>query len=123
MHRLENFLCLYCPAFDVFHVSFLKGILDLHHFKKKYPNYDVDPYIKSATPFFQNFIERSLKMIAEDEKMKLQDIGTLLPKFWTPLIMDLFNYGPHQFWVHVILDLFNFGDVFTQFALYTWALM
>ncbi|XP_047135598.1 cytoskeleton-associated protein 5 isoform X1 [Hydra vulgaris] len=47
------------------------GILELHYFKQQYPDYDVNPYIKNTSPFFQNFIDRSLKTIATEEKLKL----------------------------------------------------
>ena len=47
-----------------------KGILELYHFKKKYPNIDVEPFIKNASPFFQSFIERSLNQIALENEGK-----------------------------------------------------
>jgi len=46
------------------------GLLELYYFKEKFPSYNVDPFIKSTSPFFQNFIDRSLKTIAIEEKAK-----------------------------------------------------
>jgi len=46
------------------------GILELYHFKKKYPTIDVEPFIKNASPFFQSFIERSLNQIALENEGK-----------------------------------------------------
>lgn len=46
------------------------GIIELYYFKKKYPDYNVDPFIKNTSPFFQSFIDRSLKTIALEENEK-----------------------------------------------------
>ncbi|XP_065657809.1 cytoskeleton-associated protein 5-A-like isoform X2 [Hydra vulgaris] len=49
------------------------GILELCYFRQQYPDYDVNPYIKNTLPFFQNFIDRSLKTTATEEKLKLNN--------------------------------------------------
>ncbi|KAL8599784.1 hypothetical protein ACOMHN_052297 [Nucella lapillus] len=40
-----------------------EGLNDLYDFKKKYPDADLEPFLKKSSQFFQNYIERGLKNI------------------------------------------------------------
>ena len=51
--------------------------MELYHFKKKYPNTNVEPFIKNTAPFFQSFIEKSLKAIALENEGGVTENGTL----------------------------------------------
>lgn len=46
----------------------LKGIQQLHRFKTKHPNIDVEPHISKTTKYFQDYIYRKLSAIEENLK-------------------------------------------------------
>lgn len=46
------------------------GLRDLYDFKKKFPDADIDPFLKKSSHFFQNYIERGLKAIENEEREK-----------------------------------------------------
>ena len=50
-----------------------EGLQDLYEFKKKYPEADLEPYLKKASSFFQNYIERGLKAI--ESEMNEKNLG------------------------------------------------
>ncbi|KAF6039706.1 msps [Bugula neritina] len=50
-----------------------EGIMDLYLFKEKYPNANLDPFLSKTSPFFKNYIERSLRAI---ESEKAADSGS-----------------------------------------------
>ena len=47
-----------------------EGLQDLYDFKKKHPEADLEPYLKKASSFFQNYIERGLKAIENEMNEK-----------------------------------------------------
>jgi len=44
-----------------------EGVRDLHNFKKKYPEADIDPYLKKTSIYFQSYIERGLQNLEREE--------------------------------------------------------
>lgn len=48
----------------------LQGLNDLYNFKKKYPDADLDPYLKKSSQFFQQYVERGLKNIEAEREGK-----------------------------------------------------
>ena len=40
-----------------------EGLNDLYDFKSKYPEADLEPFLKKSSTFFQSYIERGLKNI------------------------------------------------------------
>ncbi|XP_076471814.1 cytoskeleton-associated protein 5-like isoform X2 [Babylonia areolata] len=47
-----------------------EGLNDLYDFKKKYPDADLEPFLKKSSQFFQNYIERGLKNIELEREGK-----------------------------------------------------
>ncbi|XP_077995152.1 cytoskeleton-associated protein 5-like isoform X5 [Glandiceps talaboti] len=47
-----------------------EGLQELYDFKKKYPDTDVEPYLKQSSEFFQSYIERGLKCIERERDGK-----------------------------------------------------
>ena len=47
-----------------------QGLNDLYDFKIKYPDADLEPFLKKSSQFFQNYIERGLKNIAIEREEK-----------------------------------------------------
>ena len=45
-----------------------QGLAELYDFKQKYPDADVDPFLKRTSEFFQSYIERGLKNIEMERK-------------------------------------------------------
>lgn len=78
------------PTFVVLIVKrncWLQGLNDLYDFKKKYPDADLEPFLKKSSQFFQNYIERGLKNIEQErEGKKPEAFGGLI--FW----MFLFGF-------------------------------
>ena len=64
MKRLHS-LVEYKLTFFVF--SF-QGLAELYDFKQKYPEADIDPFLKRTSEFFQSYIERGLKNIEMERK-------------------------------------------------------
>ena len=60
-----------CVKFSFHYVEHfsLQGLNDLYDFKEKYPDADLDPFLKRSSQFFQNYIERGLRNI-EIERFK-----------------------------------------------------
>ncbi|XP_070200256.1 cytoskeleton-associated protein 5-like isoform X2 [Littorina saxatilis] len=60
-----------------------EGLNDLYDFKKKYPDADLEPFLKKSSQFFQNYIERGLKNIELERDGKkpesLDPIPTIRP--------------------------------------------
>ena len=54
-----------------------QGIAELYDFKQKYPEADIDPFLKRTSEFFQSYIERGLKGI-EMERKGRKVTGTVL---------------------------------------------
>ena len=54
-----------------------QGIAELYDFKQKYPEADIDPFLKRTSEFFQSYIERGLKNI-ELERKGRKVTGTVL---------------------------------------------
>ncbi|XP_052066786.1 cytoskeleton-associated protein 5-like [Mytilus californianus] len=53
-----------------------EGLNDLYDFKKKYPDADLEPFLKKSSNFFQNYIERGLKNIEQEREGKVSsDFG------------------------------------------------
>lgn len=48
-----------------------EGLNDLYDFKKKYPDADLEPFLKKSSNFFQNYIERGLKNIELEREGKV----------------------------------------------------
>ena len=48
----------------------MQGLNDLYDFKIKYPDADLEPFLKKSSQFFQNYIERGLKNIAIEREEK-----------------------------------------------------
>ncbi|KAL3842600.1 hypothetical protein ACJMK2_020593 [Sinanodonta woodiana] len=46
----------------------LEGLNDLYDFKKKYPDADIEPFLKKSSQFFQNYIERGLSNIEKERE-------------------------------------------------------
>lgn len=61
-----------------------EGLQELYDFKKKYPEADIEPYLKKASHFFQNYIERGLKAIENEMNEKNAD-----SKFFKHLVIFL----------------------------------
>jgi len=47
-----------------------EGLAELYDFKQKYPDADIDPFLKRTSEFFQSYIERGLKNIDMERKGK-----------------------------------------------------
>ncbi|XP_064635641.1 cytoskeleton-associated protein 5-like isoform X2 [Lineus longissimus] len=47
-----------------------EGLNDLYDFKQKYPEADLEPFLKKSSTFFQNYIERGLKNIEIEREPK-----------------------------------------------------
>lgn len=45
-----------------------EGLAELYDFKQKYPEADIDPFLKRTSEFFQSYIERGLKNIEMERK-------------------------------------------------------
>ncbi|XP_033117139.1 cytoskeleton-associated protein 5-like isoform X3 [Anneissia japonica] len=45
-----------------------EGLAELYDFKCKYPDVDIEPFLKKTSPFFQSYIERGLKNIATERE-------------------------------------------------------
>ncbi|XP_071956177.1 cytoskeleton-associated protein 5-A-like isoform X2 [Antedon mediterranea] len=45
-----------------------EGLAELFDFKCKYPDVDIEPFLKKTSPFFQSYIERGLKNIATERE-------------------------------------------------------
>lgn len=59
-----------------------EGLKDLYEFKRKFPDADIDPFLKKSSQFFQNYIERGLKAIENEEREKVDGkIGEILGLF------------------------------------------
>lgn len=57
-----------------------EGLNDLYDFKKKYPDADLEPFLKKSSQFFQNYIERGLKNIElEREGKKPETLDPIPP--------------------------------------------
>ena len=54
-----------------------QGLAELYDFKQKYPEADIDPFLKRTSEFFQSYIERGLKNI-EMERKGRKITGTVL---------------------------------------------
>lgn len=54
---------------NVFNLQFFfQGIKQLHRFKIKHPNIDVEPHISKTTKYFQDYIHRKLAAIEDNLK-------------------------------------------------------
>ena len=63
-----------CAQIEVSVVN--QGLNDLYDFKKKYPDADLEPFLKKSSQFFQNYIEHGLKNIElEREGKKPESLG------------------------------------------------
>lgn len=61
---------------------YIKGIQQLHRFKIKHPNIDVEPHISKTTKYFQDYIHRKLSAIEDNLKSCLvEPNGNTLKKF------------------------------------------
>lgn len=49
-----------------------EGLNDLYDFKQKYPEADLEPFLRKASQFFQNYIERGLKNVEMERQGKLK---------------------------------------------------
>ncbi|XP_033753517.1 cytoskeleton-associated protein 5-like [Pecten maximus] len=47
-----------------------EGLNDLYDFKKKYPDADLEPFLKKSSQFFQTYIERGLNSIEQEREGK-----------------------------------------------------
>ena len=56
-----------CYHVDWFSFCF-KGLAELYDFKQKYPDADIEPFLKRTSEFFQSYIERGLKNIDMERK-------------------------------------------------------
>jgi len=50
-------------------VFLLQGLNDLYDFKLRYPEADLEPFLKKSSPIFQNYIERGLKNIEAERAL------------------------------------------------------
>ncbi|XP_048241542.1 cytoskeleton-associated protein 5-like isoform X2 [Haliotis rufescens] len=55
-----------------------EGLNDLYDFKRKYPDADLEPFLKKSSQFFQNYIERGLRGI-EEERMGSSGESGIIP--------------------------------------------
>ena len=53
----------------------MQGLNDLYDFKLKYPEADLEPFLKKSSHFFQNYIERGLKNIGLERGDKSKNPG------------------------------------------------
>ena len=59
------------PRLSILVFFFLfQGLAELYDFKQKYPDADIDPFLKRTSEFFQSYIERGLKNIDMERKGK-----------------------------------------------------
>ncbi len=49
-----------------------EGLNDLYDFKNKYPEADLEPFLKKSSQFFQDYIGRGLKNIELEREGKLK---------------------------------------------------
>ena len=49
-----------------------QGLNDLYDFKLKFPDADLEPFLKKSSQFFQNYIERGLKNITLEREGKMK---------------------------------------------------
>ena len=68
-------LQLYCIG-TMFLLHFVQGLNDLYDFKLQYPDADLNPFLKTSTQFFQDYIERGLKSIELERQEKQKAMPT-----------------------------------------------
>ena len=74
-----------------------QGLNDLYDFKSKYPDADLEPFLKKSSQFFQNYIERGLKNI-EAERTKTPGPSST---FW---VFGLFGYAKNEpIWSSIVV--------------------
>ncbi|XP_064144258.1 cytoskeleton-associated protein 5 isoform X3 [Loxodonta africana] len=47
-----------------------EGLAELYEYKKKYSDADIEPFLKNSSQFFQNYVERGLRMIEMEREGK-----------------------------------------------------
>ncbi|XP_038047612.1 cytoskeleton-associated protein 5-like [Patiria miniata] len=57
-----------------------EGLAELYDFKQKYPDVDIDPFLKKTSQIFQSYIERGLKSIAMERQEKGAVTAPTVPK-------------------------------------------
>ncbi|XP_022089158.1 cytoskeleton-associated protein 5-like isoform X2 [Acanthaster planci] len=57
-----------------------EGLAELYDFKQKYPEVDIDPFLKKTSQIFQSYIERGLKSIAVERREKGLVTAPTVPK-------------------------------------------
>ena len=59
-----------------------EGLNDLYDFKLKYPDANLDPFLKKSSQYFQSYIERGLKNISTEREAKMKTSSEPASK-WT----------------------------------------
>lgn len=49
-------------------LSLFQGLIDLYNFREKYPEADLEPFLKKSTSFFQIYIQKGLQSIEAERK-------------------------------------------------------
>ncbi len=49
-------------------MAIFQGLNALYDFKEKYPEADLEPFLKKSSQFFQSYIERGLKSIENERQ-------------------------------------------------------
>ena len=69
-----------------------QGLNDLFDFKQRYPEADLDPFLKKSSQFFQDYIERGLKNIETERQGKLKtSSSTPNSQYTCELDLDVFE--------------------------------
>ena len=73
-----------------FYSHYFQGLNDLYDFKKKYPDADLEPFLKKSSNFFLNYIERGLKNIEQEREGKVSssEFGGRLKDINKPLTKE-----------------------------------
>uniref|UniRef100_A0A1A7WRM3 Cytoskeleton associated protein 5 n=1 Tax=Iconisemion striatum TaxID=60296 RepID=A0A1A7WRM3_9TELE len=69
-----------------------EGLTELYEYKQKYSDVDLEPFLKNTSQFFQNYVERGLRMIESERegKTRIQN-STVIPQHGVDSILSSNN--------------------------------
>ncbi len=63
--------------FTSFMLLCVQGLNDLYDFKEKFPDADLEPFLKRSSQFFQKYIERGLDNIQAERESKMKQSASV----------------------------------------------
>uniref|UniRef100_A0A1A8N3F8 Cytoskeleton associated protein 5 n=1 Tax=Nothobranchius pienaari TaxID=704102 RepID=A0A1A8N3F8_9TELE len=69
-----------------------EGLTELYEYKQKYSDVDLEPFLKNTSQFFQNYVERGLRLIESERegKTRIQN-STMIPQHGVESILSSNN--------------------------------